>query len=91
MNKVRQRKLEARKNRQESLANFAIASQEPKIYQGERVSVKKLRKIYMEIGLTTDQDVVTETDEAIKERNTKRNLAGTKKVTMAKGKEKANV
>ena len=88
MNKQRQRKLEARARRQESLANSGIASQEPKMYPGKQVSEKKLNKVYVKIGLKGVQDDSTDVADEVKTaRNKKRNLAGIKKITV-KGKEK---
>lgn len=89
MNKQRQRKLEARTRRQESLAKSGIANQEPKMYPGHRVSEEKLRKIYMKIGLQGVQDVRTEDVKEIKARNKRLNLLESSKLKKtAKVKEK---
>jgi len=88
LNKARQRKLDARQRRQESLANFGAASQEPRLYPGHRVSEKKLSRIYRKIGIETIPEEVADVDSVkTKTKNKKKNLSGIKKIT-AKGKEK---
>ena len=91
MDKARQRKLEARQRRLDSLANFGAVSQEPKLYPGHRVSEKRLSKIYRKIGIQTIQDDErTEPVKAISTKKHKKNLSGVSKKTTVKGKEKKN-
>lgn len=91
MDKARQRKLEARQRRLESLENFGVASQEPKEYPGHRVSEKRLAKIYRKIGIQTIQDDTrTEPVKEIRTKKHKKNLTGVSKKITVKGKEKKN-
>jgi len=88
LKRERQRKLDARQRRKDSLANSGIASQEPRLYPGERVSVKKLRKTYREIGIPTDQGPIR--TDPVKEIKAKKNLEGIKKTAKGKGKKNEN-
>jgi len=81
LKRERQRKLDARQRRKDSLANSGIASQ-------ERVSVKKLRKTYREIGIPTDQGPIR--TDPVKEIKAKKNLEGIKKTAKGKGKKNEN-
>ena len=91
MDKARQRKLEARQRRLDSLANFGAASQEPKEYPGHRVSEKRLSKIYRKIGIQTiPDDTQTESVKVIGTKKHEKNLSGVSKKTTVKGKEKKN-
>lgn len=56
MNKERQRKLDARIRRQESLASFGMREQGPKLYEGKPVDEEKLERIYRHIGFRAPED-----------------------------------
>lgn len=89
MNKARQRKLEARQRRQESLVNSVAASQGPREYPGHRVSEKRLSKIYRKIGIQTIPIEAQDSRvEEIRAKKKKKNLAGINKKITVKGKEK---
>lgn len=82
MDKARQRKLEARQRRQESLANFGAVSQEPKEVLDNGVIDKNLNK-------SVEKNNAKKDIKALRERNKRMNLMGIKKPNI-KGKEKRN-
>jgi hypothetical protein len=86
LDKARQRKLEARQRRRDSLANFGAVSQEPKEVLDNGVIDKNLNKSVEKNNVVKDKRISVQ---ALKERNRKMNLIGIKKPNI-KGKEKKN-
>lgn len=90
MNKLRQRKLEARQRRQESLRNSSIQIQEPKIVDETGGSVNLLNETVVKNNVKVNQGGKrTVSKYQMRLRNKKKNLAGVNKIT-AMGKEKKN-
>lgn len=87
MNRARQRKLDARQRRQESLGNFGAVSQESMIVPETKPIVNLPNKTEEKTAITKDaRSIRTISVKELQARNKKKNLMG-KKITV-KGKEK---